>query len=178
MPEIGERRNGQEIGYSSKHWHIWSACPRCGKERWVVIGKGKPSKYCSDCARKSGNQNPHWKGGRRRTSTGYILILVSKDHPFYVMARKSGQSSRYIPEHRLVMAEHLGRQLLPSEKVHHKNGIKDDNRLENLELVPRANHAIFNQLCSGCELRKEIRLLRLQMKILNEALQEKLKIFG
>jgi hypothetical protein len=66
------------------------------------------------------------KGEGTINSDGYRLV-VRKGHP---SAQKDGR----IPEHRLVMEEHLGRQLFPDETVHHKNGERADNRIENLEL--------------------------------------------
>lgn len=66
----------------------------------------------------------------KRNPYGY-LDLYLPNHP---NATKSGK----IGEHRYVMSEHLGRPLLPTENVHHKNGIRDDNRIENLELWSRA----------------------------------------
>lgn len=58
---------------------------------------------------------------------GYILSR-NKEHP------RAQKGTGYIFEHILVMEKHLGRFLLQNENVHHKNGIKNDNRIENLEL--------------------------------------------
>lgn len=83
-------------------------------------------------------QHGNWRGGRRTNERGYVLLLVPSDHPFYdSMASKSG----HIREHRLIMAEKLGRPLLPHENVHHINGVKHDNHPKNLELWSTAQPA-------------------------------------
>lgn len=67
-----------------------------------------------------------------KISNGYIHIW-NPDHP---MASKSG----YVLEHRLIMSENLGRALTLEEVVHHKNGNRQDNRIENLELLDNKDH--------------------------------------
>lgn len=66
--------------------------------------------------------------GSGSRKNGYLEISVPRDLRYLVRgARKTG-------EHRLVMALHLGRPLRADESVHHTNGVRDDNRIENLEL--------------------------------------------
>lgn len=80
---------------------------------------------------------PNYKGGRIKTGKGYIDVL-SHDHP------NRGKKG-YVREHHLVMEKHLGRYLTKDEVVHHKNGIKDDNRIENLMLfATTAEHTAYH----------------------------------
>ena len=78
----------------------------------------------------SGENNHLWKGGKA-IHNGYIYIL-KKDHP-------NATIKGYVKEHRLVMEKHLGRYLTKKEIVHHINGIRNDNRVENLKLLKDGN---------------------------------------
>jgi hypothetical protein len=70
---------------------------------------------------------------------GYPKVRVGKDHP---LADPNG----YVYEHTLVMVTALGRSLADGEVIHHKNRDKTDNRIENLELMPRAEHIKLHSL--------------------------------
>lgn len=90
---------------------------------------------------KAGN----WKGGITKHSSGYILIL-KPDHPY-------SQKNGYVKRSRLVMEKHLGRYLEAGEIPHHKNEIRDDDRIENLRLFPSKNkHTSFHN-----EIRKKLK---------------------
>ena len=96
---------------------------------------------CESCAAKTqiGSKSHAWKGGKKRSFHGYILIF-SPNHPF-------AQNTGYILEHRLVMEKKIGRYLTKEEVVHHINGAKDDNRIENLMLFPNSHaHISFIHL--------------------------------
>ena len=144
MPRIGEIRRAKEIGYTGWSKHIWHACVDCGKERWVQYNYFKAGKRirCKECGYKLRGRNqrganaPSWRGGCHINPQGYIMVYLFVDDPFYEMTCGNG----YAREHRLVMAKHLGRILGRREFVHHKNGVKTDNRIGNLELVTPEGH--------------------------------------
>lgn len=102
----------------------------------------------------SGPAHPGWKGGRYTNKRDGYIYVYSPDHPNAVKA--SNGVGGYVLEHRLVMEQHLGRLLHADEDVNHINGIKDDNRVENLRVVshyahyeehgcPNCGHKIFTR---------------------------------
>jgi hypothetical protein len=101
----------------------------CGNKTTVSGGNlvREYTKSCG-CLRKCRSKRKRFIG-----TQGYVLICNS--------THANSQKNGYINEHTFVMSEFLGRPLIKGETVHHKNGIKTDNRIENLELRTRHSHA-------------------------------------
>lgn len=161
---------GTEIGYHFPNKFISHACRYCGKVRWVMLRKGSVPAHtrCNSCmAKHRGGNGRNWKGGRT-LNRGYVYLILPKDSFFLPMARTNG----YVAEHRLMIARSLGRCLHSWEIVHHKNHIRDDNRIENLQLVSDDRHkqiTILEQQINRLEAKvgeqgKQIKLFQWQLK--------------
>jgi hypothetical protein len=105
----------------------------------VLRKSGMPTKL-----RLQGKEHPAWRGGLLKAN-GYIQEYVSMNDPMYSMANSQG----YCAQHRLVVARAFGRPLSEHESVHHVNGSKTDNRLENLQLR-QGKHGTGIVMRCGC----------------------------
>lgn len=134
-------------------------CQPCIGRIVIASGRVKNAKHRDECncqrCRMTAKElvredNPTWNGGKSVTAKGYTTILVDRDDPLRLMADKNG----YVLEHRAVMARSLGRTLASYEHVHHLNGNRSDNRLENLEMWI-GHHPIgvrmLDHHCPGCQ---------------------------
>lgn len=95
-------------------------CDACGTTYFCV--KRQVGRYCSKRCGKVGPLNPQWRNGKTMRN-GYVILSLAGEKML---------------EHRYVMEQHLGRSLERWEHVHHRNGVKHDNRIENLEIVTHA----------------------------------------
>jgi hypothetical protein len=116
----------KEFKPSSRH----KSCPKCRTVyRFVPCPVcGEPKQYqshlCKKCYTQKTDKNGNWKGGIHKHKAGYIMVKVP--------GRTTNNGYKF--EHVIVMESKLNRNLVAGENVHHINGIRDDNRPENLEL--------------------------------------------
>jgi len=109
-------------------------------------------------------KHPSWKGGRVGDSYGYIQIK-NREHP-----RANNQG--YVREHILVWEEYHHRKLPKGWLIHHLNGIKDDNRPQNLIAMKRGEHTHQTE-----PFKKRVRELEIENRQLRQALEKNQAIF-
>lgn len=131
---FANKGNKRTLG-SFKKGHLvpkeWREKIRLANKGKVLSIKTKEKMRLSHLGEKAWN----WRNGKRKHSSGYILIL-RHEHPFC-------DSHGYVYEHRLVIEKHLGRYLKSSEEIHHL-GAKDDNRSQMLmAFVTKGIHKRF-----------------------------------
>ena len=127
---VRNRSEGTKLGFQKGRIKVWSGL------------KGKKSFG--------------WKGGRCKTALGYVLVYAP-EHP---RARSAGGTRPYVLEHILVWEQANGRQLPENHIIHHLNGIKDDNRPNNLVAISRSAHRTNTRLALK---EKRIRELEAQL---------------
>ena len=123
------------------------------------------------------SNDKRWKGGVNIASNGYITInvnLLTKNERTFFEPMFFGKSfSPIIYEHRFLVAKKLKRVLMKDEEVHHLNGIKTDNRIENLILMDSRQHKVFIPL-----LQNKILKLENNIKTLKGVLSNRQFLFG
>jgi DNA invertase Pin-like site-specific DNA recombinase len=122
--EISEMRRLYESGMAQS-----AIADRCGSHQTIISRVLRANGVEARSRPAIGSRHGNWRGGAISVA-GYRYVHLPVGHPFRSMAHRGG----YVAEHRLRLAEKLGRPLEPHETVHHINGDKLDNRTENLEL--------------------------------------------
>lgn len=100
------------------------------------LRKTEETEFRNRSEARKGEKGSNWKGGVRRTKSGYRQRL-NPNHP-------RADSNGYVMEHILVWEESTGISVPPNCCIHHLNGNKSDNRIENLCIMQHAAHTVFH----------------------------------
>lgn len=138
--EVAQIRDMRDAGLSQQA--IGAAIGRSQ----AFIGRALDRLGYARCVVKSMARHGSWKGGVVSNGDGYLLEMVCQSDPMSPMRNSMG----YVLQHRLVMARYLGRPLFKHESVHHINGIREDNRIENLQLRINSHGAGIALECACC----------------------------
>lgn len=127
----------------------------CGKLIKIVTERGNIRRFETNHDKRGEN---HHKYNNGISNHREYIIIYKPDHP-------NAQKSGWIPEHRYIMSQFIGRSLEPNEEVHHINGNEKDNRIENLQLVTSSEHTIIhnsmnmdNRVCLLCGITQKERI--------------------
>ncbi len=110
---------------------ILKNCQICNKSFSIYKYRINSAKYCSkrclweNQRRNTQEKTNNWKGGKTIKKSNYIMIRIN---------------GKYIYEHRLVMEKHIGYPLDKKTSIHHIDGNRQNNKIENLLLIPKKVH--------------------------------------
>lgn len=131
---------------------IYCEC-NCGFTRPKYDKKGRECRFIYKHAVLKGEKSPWYNGGEYLDKKGYVRVY-KPEHP-------KAYSNGTMAKHRLVWEEHYKVCLLDWIDIHHKNGIKNDNRIENLEVLDHKEHSrlsgyrdFSNRKCIECKTTK------------------------
>jgi len=170
-PHVGDRVLCSSLGLKTPDYRAyWTRCADCGVCRWTTSPKAL---FCRPCSfrlrgRRVLAEKVRVGNTGRRSSRDYIKVRITPDSSYWLMVseaqRKRNRWCAEISEHRLVMAKYLGRCLESWEVVHHRNELRWDNRIENLELTEASTNTTFSKQATEIRrLQAEIAELRSQV---------------
>lgn len=149
-------KNGKPI---FKYLELIKQCIGCGKtiyQTWQTKRKDwNLTKYCSIRCSRLGRGNP-WSQKRKKLFSKKRMSINNPNFKDGIYLNKSGYEIISIfntnkPYHRYLMEQYLNKKLLKNEDVHHKNGIKTDNRLENLQVIEKQSHGYLHRFQQNVE---------------------------
>lgn len=141
--------NYNKVSNAVLHQMISKKSPLAIYKKAYKLGlrKSPENEYLNRSEARKGDKGPNWRGGVKTTKKGYRMVLCPGHH--------RADAGGYVMEHILVWESESGTTLPENCCIHHLNGIKCDNRIENLCVMLHGAHTAFHH--TGAKRSKETR---------------------